>query len=241
MTDPQILDKYKEAFPPYIESQLVGLDTLQDAHTKAKTLVQIYKSDLEAAGAAASPASSVLIHSTPDANSKTNKDKSEQDTMDHGQYSRPRKQGSSNQRGKNFDRSSGPRKDQNFKPPQRRQEQSNTQFSQQRPQGQNQRFNNNRGNNYNQYRGGFQRGRGRGYRGGRGLPMYQNQNNYGNPQFGQQQQYYQNQSQQNQYASNIQQSYKGIPQARWVCNLCANRGHYDHQCQFASDFMTRAA
>ena len=243
MTDPQILDKYKEAFPAYIESQLVGLDTLQAAHTKAKTLVQIYKSELESAGATASPTSSVLVHTAPNTNPKTGKDKSDQDTMDHGQYSRPRKQGSSNQRGKQFDRSSGGRKDQNFKPQQRRQEQSNTQFSQQRPQNQNQRFNNNnRGNFYSQPRGGFQRGRGRGYRGGRGLPMYQSQNNYGNVPYGQQQRpYYPNNNPQNQFANDVQQSYKGIPQARWVCNLCANRGHYDHQCQFAQDFMTRTA
>ena len=24
--------------------------------------------------------------------------------------------------------------------------------------------------------------------------------------------------------------YKGIPQYRYICGICRNRGHYDHQC-----------
>ena len=28
-------------------------------------------------------------------------------------------------------------------------------------------------------------------------------------------------------------------QARNVCELCGNQGHFDYQCQFASDFLTR--
>ena len=28
-------------------------------------------------------------------------------------------------------------------------------------------------------------------------------------------------------------------QAQHMCELCGNRGHYDHQCQFATDFMQR--
>ena len=26
-------------------------------------------------------------------------------------------------------------------------------------------------------------------------------------------------------------------QAQHICELCGNRGHYDYQCQFATDFM----
>ena len=28
-------------------------------------------------------------------------------------------------------------------------------------------------------------------------------------------------------------------QAQHICELCGNRGHYDYQCQFATDFMQR--
>ena len=35
-------------------------------------------------------------------------------------------------------------------------------------------------------------------------------------------------------------SYKGIPQHRYVCSLCSNRGHYDHQCHYAQQVMNHA-
>ena len=35
------------------------------------------------------------------------------------------------------------------------------------------------------------------------------------------------------------QSYRSSKQAKNVCKLCGNPGHYDYQCQFASDFLTR--
>ena len=28
-------------------------------------------------------------------------------------------------------------------------------------------------------------------------------------------------------------------QAQHICELCGNKGHYDYQCQFATDFMQR--
>ena len=35
------------------------------------------------------------------------------------------------------------------------------------------------------------------------------------------------------------QNFRPSQQARNVCELCGNQGHYDYQCQFASDFLTR--
>ena len=35
-------------------------------------------------------------------------------------------------------------------------------------------------------------------------------------------------------------SYNGIPQHRYVCTLCSNKGHYDHQCHYAQQIMTHA-
>ena len=35
-------------------------------------------------------------------------------------------------------------------------------------------------------------------------------------------------------------SYKGIPQHRYVCSLCSNHGHYDHQCHYAQQVMNHA-
>ena len=32
-------------------------------------------------------------------------------------------------------------------------------------------------------------------------------------------------------------SYNGIPQHRYMCTLCSNRGHYDHQCHYAQQVM----
>ena len=30
-----------------------------------------------------------------------------------------------------------------------------------------------------------------------------------------------------------------LPNRLNICELCGNRGHYDYQCQFATDFMQR--
>ena len=35
-------------------------------------------------------------------------------------------------------------------------------------------------------------------------------------------------------------SYNGIPQHRYMCTLCSNRGHYDHQCHYAQQVMHHA-
>ena len=35
------------------------------------------------------------------------------------------------------------------------------------------------------------------------------------------------------------QNYRSSKQAKNVCELCGNPGHFDYQCQFASDFLTR--
>ena len=43
--------------------------------------------------------------------------------------------------------------------------------------------------------------------------------------------------QQKQYPS--QRPLAQSPQASNICQLCQNPGHYDHQCQFASDFLSR--
>ena len=33
------------------------------------------------------------------------------------------------------------------------------------------------------------------------------------------------------------QNPRSSKQAQHICQLCGNRGHYDYQCQFATDFM----
>ena len=50
---------------------------------------------------------------------------------------------------------------------------------------------------------------------------------------------------QNQYSQSQQQvpynrdrqNPRTFKQAQHICQLCGNRGHYDYQCQFATDFM----
>ena len=52
---------------------------------------------------------------------------------------------------------------------------------------------------------------------------------------------------QNQYSQSQQQvpynrdhqNPRTSKQAQHICELCGNRGHYDYQCQFATDFMQR--
>ena len=74
------------------------------------------------------------------------------------------------------------------------------------------------------YRRRFGRGswEGRGYAGrayGRGQPPHQNDSSVsglGHP------------------------SYKGIPQHHYICSLCSNKGHYDHQCHYAQQIMNHA-
>ena len=35
-------------------------------------------------------------------------------------------------------------------------------------------------------------------------------------------------------------SYKGIPQHHYICSLCSNKRHYDHQCHYAQQIMNHA-
>ena len=35
-------------------------------------------------------------------------------------------------------------------------------------------------------------------------------------------------------------NYKGIPQHCYICSLCSNKGHYDHQCHYAQQIMNNA-
>ena len=35
-------------------------------------------------------------------------------------------------------------------------------------------------------------------------------------------------------------SYKGIPQHCYICSLCSNKGHYEHQCHYAQQIMNHA-
>ena len=249
-TADQILEKYKESFPPYIESQLDGLDTLPEAHTKAKKLLQIFKSETDANPKACA---SVLDHKEVTTPTKVNTEAHEND---HASYGKLHKQSQPNQ--KNAD--TRPKQYANNRGQGQRQNQQN--YGNQYPQ---RRFNNQPQNNYgqnnygqynNQYpQGGFQGGRGNnyggGYRGqryqasrgrgrgmprGRGLPMYQQQNRqFQNPTYDYQPQ------QAAGYNTRMQDNYKGVPQARWFCTLCGYKGHYDHQCQMATDFMSRAA
>ena len=49
-------------------------------------------------------------------------------------------------------------------------------------------------------------------------------------------QYSQGQQQQVPY-NRDRQNPRSSKQAQHICELCGNRGHYDYQCQFATDFM----
>ena len=51
-----------------------------------------------------------------------------------------------------------------------------------------------------------------------------------------QNQYSQGQQQQVPY-NRDHQNPRTSKQAQHICELCGNRGHYDYQCQFATDFM----
>ena len=53
-----------------------------------------------------------------------------------------------------------------------------------------------------------------------------------------QNQYSQGQQQQVPY-NRDRQNPRTSKQAQHICELCGNRGHYDYQCQFATDFMQR--
>ena len=53
-----------------------------------------------------------------------------------------------------------------------------------------------------------------------------------------QNQYFQGQQQQVPY-NRDRQNPRTSKQAQHICELCGNRGHYDYQCQFATDFMQR--
>ena len=58
-------------------------------------------------------------------------------------------------------------------------------------------------------------------------------------------QYSQGQYSQGQYPSNQRQTpntgdhqnQRQSKQAQHICELCGNKGHYDYQCQFATDFL----
>ena len=54
-----------------------------------------------------------------------------------------------------------------------------------------------------------------------------------------QNQYSQGQQQQQVPYNRDCQNPRSSKQAQHICELCGNKGHYDYQCQFATDFMQR--
>ena len=59
------------------------------------------------------------------------------------------------------------------------------------------------------------------------------------PVTGQYGQHQYSQSQQQVPYNRDRQNPRTSKQAQHICELCGNRGHYDYQCQFATDFMQR--
>ena len=222
MTEDQTLEKFKDVFDMNIVAHLIECATLDEAREKAEQLVFIYKSNNP------TPAPTVLLHTQQVAGRDIQEhqlaaiekdDKQRNSENDKGGSNKPQRYNSSQQNQTTNPRGqSNPRQQHrgrfNYRGNSTRGRGSNQSHQRSFPRGRG--YNRNRGydNNYAQNRYDYQRGRGRSsYR-----QPWHSHGNYvprgrgympsgtGDPQ------------------------YKGIPQYKYLCGICHNRGHYDHQC-----------
>ena len=230
MTQDQTLEKFKDSFDADISSHLITAPTLSVAKAKAEQLVFIYQNKVTPAP------TSLLIHETAGSQSahehqlapvSNNNDKK-------GNFSRGR--GYSNQRrgGQSVSRYNDKQND--------------------RTQHKNDNYNRGGGTSFRRPRGGSYNNmgnRGRPYKPYNNYPSNNNQNNRFNRRFqsrgrpyrkpwtqrGNRGQYMNSKPFAQRYAEQGNPNYGGIPQYKYICNVCGNKGHYDHQCHTAHQVM----
>ena len=227
MTPQQTLEKFIDSFDSEISAHLLEVQDIETAQTKAQQLIFLYQNKQSNVSS-----NTMLLH-----------DKVKPRVVLEHELAQRDDYADNSQRQTDKDHP-----DRNARP-------SNQ--GQNKPQGNYaNRGRNWRGNNNMNYRG---RSFGRGNRGRfRGRNNYytnngqQRQNQfYNRPRARQGQQQWRNRSSngyQQRRGSNRQAqsqgighpSYNGIPQHRYVCTLCSNRGHYDHQCHYAQQVMNHA-
>ena len=221
MTDDQTLEKFKDSFDTNIAAHLIECETLAEAWEKAEQLVFLYK------GTTPASATTVLLHE----NSPDTKEIKEHQlapvpkTEKKGQYQRDRNKQVNNNDSPRGQNTSFQRGQPRFRQSRGRQNQRGGFFRGRGSQQYDQRFNN---------RGRGSSGRGRGYDNGysgygntfyprdRGRPFqrcpwrsrgFQSRGRGYVPQ-----------------AGTGDPEYRGIPQYKYICGVCSNKGHYDHQC-----------
>ena len=203
MTDDQTVEKFKDSFDTNIAAHLIECQTLAEAREKAEQLVFLYKNTVP------TTATTVLLHDKiPDPKEVQEHQLAPVEKGDKkGQYQRDRSKQSNNNDPPRGQNPSYQRGQSGFRQTRGRSNQRGGFFRGRGGQQYDQKYNN-RGRNFSGRGRGrpFQRRpwRSRGFRPrGRG---YMPQAGTGDPE------------------------YKGIPQYRYICGICRNRGHYDHQC-----------
>ena len=241
MTPEQTLEKFKDSFDSEIVAHLLEADDIETAKNKAQQLIFLYQNKQ---GTAAS--TTMLLHEAKIQHEVLEHQLAERTDYDEDEHKNDKKPQQANysqkkETNKSYDYTTQPNK------------RFNTQSAGWRG-----------SNNGNSYRGrSSNRGR---YNRPRGRGGYQNVNNQyrqDNQQQGYQRLYsfrrrpsgwhgrssqgrpprrnnYRNYNTYEQPQGLGHPSYKGIPQHRYVCSLCSNRGHYDHQCHYAQQVMNHA-
>ena len=221
MTDDQTVEKFKDSFDTNIAAHLIECETLAEAREKAEQLVFLYKNTIS------TTATTVLLHDKlPDSKEIHEHQLAPVTKVDKkGQHPKERNKQANNHDSARGQNSSFHRGQSGYRQTRGRSNQRGGYFRGRGGQQYDQRYNNRgrgflgRGRGYDNGYGGngstyYPRGRGRPFqrrpwrsRGfqprGRG---YVPQAGTGDPE------------------------YRGIPQYRYICGICRNKGHYDHQC-----------
>ena len=230
MTQDQTLEKFKDSFDADISSHLITASTLSVAKAKAEQLVFIYQNKVTPAP------TSLLIHEMVGSQSA------------HEHQLAP--VNNNNEKKGNFSRGRGYNN-------QRRGGQSGSRYNDKQndcTQHKNDNYNRGGGNSFRRPRGGSYNNmgnRGRPYRPYNNYPSNNNQNSRFNRRFqsrgrpyrrpwtqrGNRGQYMNSKPFAQRYAEQGNPNYGGIPQYKYICNVCGNKGHYDHQCHTAHQVM----
>ena len=233
MTPEQTLEKFIDSFDSEISAHLLEVQDIESAKTKAQQLIFLYQNKQSGISS-----NTMLLHDKPKPHMVLEHElaqRTDYEDTQEGQNNPSRNKGAidkndhSNNRGQLKPHNNYSNRGQNWRG------NNDTGYcgrsygrgNRGRYRGRNNYYSNNaqqqQRQDQNQYRP----------RGRQGSQPWHNRSSYGYFRRGSNRQYTQSQGLGH-------PSYKGIPQHRYICSLCSNRGHYDHQCHYAQQVMNHA-
>ena len=227
MTPQQALEKFIDSFDSEISAHLLEVQDIETAQTKAQQLIFLYQNKQSNISSntmllhdKAKPRV-ILEHELAQRNDYANNSQGQGNKDSTDRNARPSNQGQNKPQSNYSNRGRNWRGNNNMSYRGR----SFGRGNRGRFRGRNNYYTNNGQQRQNQF---YTRPRAR-----QGPPQWRNRSSNGYP-------YRRGSNRQTQPQGIGHPSYNGIPQHRYVCTLCSNRGHYDHQCHYAQQVMNHA-